>query len=389
MKKVFRSNQILLAALIVLASIVNSCKEEDEYNYNGIYPVIQKVTGSAIPMQGRHYEFAATIRGGSSYSWESALNAEVITYPGATGAWKTYVYFPDVITTADAPEIITVTETTQGGISSNPKTFTVDSVTPFAALPITGPALVNGGFSANYQVSPSASDKVFSTYTWEATAGTITPNATEPWKMQIAFTNDEVGDVVISLIEETTKGLTDTSTMDVSVLEYCALASMADLVGVWSGDDGFEGDFYDSEVVTSAATATGVTILGLNGGWILNSWGETVTEAANVFIKMNADGTAVIESQYLFTTDYSGAPYEYWIEGEGRWNNCGEFPTLTLDYSVYNKTDDYYLPSQYYDYETFTATLVMDGISAPVKSAALKVINKASVGDISLKTRKK
>jgi hypothetical protein len=262
MKKVNHYNHYLLATLLVLASIITSCKEEDNYNYNKIYPIVKNIAGTAIPMQGRHYEFAATIRGGSTYAW-TATSAEIVPIANIEGAWKTYVYFPNIITTVDNPEVISVIETTMGGISSNAKTFSIDSITPFTALPISGSILVNGGFSASYSVSPSTSDKLFSTYTWEATAGAITPSATEPWKMNIAFSNADVGDIVISLIETTTKGMKDTSFYDVSVLEYCALTNNDAMVGIWSGDDGFGTGVYPSAVTTSNATSSGVVIHGL------------------------------------------------------------------------------------------------------------------------------
>jgi hypothetical protein len=385
MKKGPNTVKALSLALLIIMGF-NGCKEKDNYNYNNIYPVIKQVTGAAAPMQGRHYEFTATTRGGSTYSWESALNAEVVPIASATGNWKTFIYFPDVITTADDPEVIIVTETTMGGVESDPDSFAITSVIPFAALPISGPTPVNGGFSSLYSVSPSAADKIFSTYTWEATAGEITPSATEPWKISIAFSNEDVGDVIISLIETTTKGMKDTSYFDVSVLEYCALANNDALVGIWSGDDGFGTDVYPSAVTTIDATSSGVVIHGLCSGWIFDSWGETVTAEGDVVMKINEDGTVSIANQYLFTTDYNGSPYEYWVTGEGRWNNCGTYPTLNVEYVVENKTDGYFLPSEYYAFDTFTATLVMDG--GTLKSATQKAITKSSLRDLSFKKRK-
>jgi hypothetical protein len=387
MKKVNHYNHFLLATLLVLASIITSCKEEDNYNYNKIYPIVRNIAGTAIPMQGRHYEFAATIRGGSTYAW-TASGAEIVPIANIEGAWKTYVYFPNAITTEDNPEVVSVIETTMGGISSDAKTFNIDSITPFIALPISGPSLVNGGFSASYSVSPSTSDRLFSSYTWETTAGAITPSATAPWSMSIAFSNADVGDVVISLIETTTKGMKDTSFFDVSVLEYCALANNDALVGIWSGDDGFGTHVYPSAVTTSDATSSGVIIHGLCAGWIFDTWGETVTAEGDVVMDINEDGTLAIASQYLFTTDYNGSPYEYWVSAEGRWNNCGTYPTLSIEYVVENKTDGYFLPSEYYAFDTFTATLVMDG--GTLKSTTQKAITKAAtLRDLSFKNRKK
>lgn len=350
---------ILLPMALLILFGYNSCKEDDDYDFSKIEPVIKLLTGTAMPMQGRHYEFTATTRGGSTYAWESALNAEVIAYPGAVGSWKTYIYFPDVISTDEDPEIISVTETTMGSVQSDPKTFQIDSVMPFKALPISGSAIVNAGFASSYSASPSASDKIFSTYSWKSTAGTITPDAAASWKMSISFSNEDVGDVVIYLIEETTKGMKDTSEFDVEVLEYCELENgVDDMIGVWSGEDAE----YDAGITTSAATGDTVVIMGVNSMFISDYWGEEVTDEGDVKMAVNEDGTVEIKSQYLFTTTYDNAPYEYWIEGEGRWNNCGEFPTLTFTYTVYNKTDDYTMPGDVgLGIDVFTAILVMDG----------------------------
>jgi hypothetical protein len=388
MKKINLNNHYLLAILLALASIITSCKEKDDYDYSKIYPIIKKVAGPAAPMQGRHYEVAATIRGGSTYAW-TAVNSEVIPIAGIEGAWKTYIYFPDVIPSGeDTAAIISVTETTMGGIVSDPAKFVVETVNPFAALPISGPTLVNGGFSASYSSSPSATDKLFSTYTWESTAGEITPSATEPWKMSISFSNSDVGDVVISLIEETTKGMKDTSYFDVEVNEYCTLENAnSDLIGAWSGDDGYDADIFASEVVTLLPTSTGISVTGLNFGWIANYWGETVTDGGTVLLTVDPSGTVVLDYQYCFITDYNGAPYEYWIQGEGRWNNCGPFPTLTINYILTNVTDGYDLPSGYYpDSDVFTATLTMDG--GTTKAATSKASDYRNI-DLSFKNKYK
>lgn len=381
MKKGYKLLILLPAALLILFGY-NGCKEDDDYDFSKIEPVVKLVTGNATPMQGRHYEFTATTRGGSTYAWESAQNAEIVAYPGAVGNWKTYVYFPDVIPAGSAdPEVISVVETTMGGVQSEPKTFPITNVRPFKALDITGSEIVNAGFTSAYSASPSASDKIYSTYTWESTAGTITPDAIAPWKMSISFTNDDVSDsVVIYLIEATTKGMKDTSEYVIEVLEYCALENgVEDLIGVWSGEDAY----YDAAITTSAATGDSVVIMGVNSMFILDFWGEEVTDEGDVKMAINEDGTVEIPSQYLFTTSYDNAPYEYWIEGEGRWNNCGEYPTITFTYTVYNFTDDYTLPTDYSSYfggdVVFSADLVMDGGAPPTMKAYREAMKHLTV----------
>jgi len=360
---------ITLSFVTMVLAVFISCEEKDDYDYDSIYPVIMKVSGSEIPMQGRHYLYSATIRGGSTFDWSSSQNAEIIDI-NSQGNYSVHVYFPDVISTTDNSEIINVTETTLGGVDSETYEFEIDSVTPFAALPIKGSNLVNAGFDIGYSVAPSATDKIYSTYKWESNIGEIEQSATEPWKMSIFFNNEEVGIAEIALIEQTTKGMADTSYLEVIVNSYCPLENWTeDLIGVWSGTDGFVDteDLYPSEIVTSDPAENSISLYGLNFGWILDWWGEEVVDGGTIDLIINNDGTVLIESQYLFTTDYSGDLYEYWVVGSGRWNNCGLYPELTIEYTVTNKTDGYDLPYYIYNYyfgtesEVFTATLVLDG----------------------------
>jgi hypothetical protein len=274
--------------------------------------------------------------------------SEIVLVESATGDWKTLVYFPDAIAAPAAAEEIAVVETTMGGKISEPKVFSVPTILPFTAFSISGSTLVNAGFSSSYNATGLRElDKAHSTFAWKSTAGTITPSTTQPWTMSIRFTNDDVGEVEISLIETNDKGLKDTSVLVVDVLEYCPLASNEALIGSWSGDDGIPDGMYDSEIVTSDATQDGGTISGINAGWIFDWWGEAIIDGGSAFMIVNEDGTVKIESQYLFTTDYNGDPYEYWIEGEGRWNNCGDYPTLSINYTLENKTDGDVLPEYY------------------------------------------
>lgn len=368
MKKLLNISIVFLAAFLIGIGF-NSCEDENDYDFSKIVPVLRDISAETYtPMEGRYQEFWATTRGGSTYSWSTEGTATWVENPDNAGQWKTFIYFPDVIDVdglGDDPEFVYVTETTAGGVTSN--TLTSDSiktVVPFAARPILGPEIANGGFIASFSADVTEGDKQHSTYTWECTAGTVTVNA-KTWMVDIAFANEDTGLQTITMVETTDKGFTDESTFVVEVLEYCALESNDDLVGIWSGLDGMSGALdYDSEVVTSSATATGVTIGGLNGlnaGWMFDWWGETTLAGGKVPMIVNEDGTVEILRQYYITTLYDGEEYDYEIEGEGRWNNCGDYPTLTINYILYN-SDGNPLPSTYYGaWPTFTAVLVMDG----------------------------
>lgn len=364
----FRLSGILLVLIVIISSCTTPAIEaaQEAYDYNSIYPIIQEVNGPAAPMQGRYYEYTATIRGGSVFSWESALNAEIVPIEDVESNWKTHVYFPDDISTGDTPEIISVTETTMGGITSEPAKDTVWSVAPFAALTISGSDVVNGGFSSRYLVSPSKLDKLYSSYTWEASKGEITSSADEPWIADIYFSNEDVGDVLISLIEQNSKGMKDTSFMEVVVNEYCALDEGVDgMEGSWVGLDAW----YES-IITTEVSGSDLAVSGMSVGFMEDWWGEEVTEGGTITMKVNEDGTVEIPRQYIYTTLYDGDPYEYEIEGSGRWNNCGESLALEIRYDIYyaNEADDFmdgaglaeyyspaYLPTPY-----MTADIVLD-----------------------------
>ena len=341
---------------------------EEAYDYNSIYPIVKDVTGPDVPMQGRHYEFTATIRGGSTYAWESARGAEIVSIEEVESNWKTYVHFPIAITTEDAPEVISVTETTMGGIQSDPATYQIDSITAFTALPIVGSDNVNGGFSASYKVEPSALDKMFSTYSWGASAGEVSSSAATPWSADIFFSNEDVGEVEVYLVEQTSSGMKDTSFLDVVVNEYCPLdAGIADLVGSWTGDDAF----YESIITTAVEDDAHLAVTGMSVNFIQDWWAEEVIDGGTISMQVNEDGTVVIPRQYIYTTEYDGAPYDYEIEGEGRWNNCGENPTLLITYDIYYAGEDVGLAATYSPAYLPTPYLTADVVLDNNKSAQL------------------
>lgn len=364
---------IVVLLLGVMATTFNSCEEKDDYNYDNIEPAIFSIAGNVNPMQGRHYLYSTAMRGGSTFAWSTALNGEVVS-PGAdVEASKTLVYFPDVIAAdATTKEQVIVAETTLGGKTSEPFALTIASVVPFAPLPISGPTIVNGSFSSTFNVSPSVYDKTYNTYTWEATAGEITVDASAPWQMSIYFANEDAGVVTISLTEDNGQGFVETSTFEVEVNAYCPLPNwLDDLVGTWSGEDAW----YES-VVSTEVDGENIAISGLSVGFIEDWWAETVTLGGTATMVVNEDGTLDIARQYIYTTDYNGDPYDYEIEGAGRWNNCGDYPVLTIIYDIYYPGDELglaatyspaYLPTPY-----MTALITLDPAKLPSNSILLK-----------------
>jgi len=287
-------------------------------------------------MQGRHYTYSATTRGGSTYTWATDLNAEVVLLPEIPSNYQVRITFPSIITAIDAPEVVSVYETTQGGVASNLLTDTVKSVVAFAALPIVGSTNVNGGFTSSFSVNASALDKIYSTYTWACTKGVVTQSATEPWKVNIYFSNDDVGDVTVTLTETTTTGFTANSTLVVTVNEYCAVEDFNDFGGVYSGGDfnayGLDGYNDFTVTVTSVANRT-VTISDAFwfGLWGPQYWDETPSAGNAVELKLNLDGTITFVAQRALQTNDE---WDYFIHprGAARWNACGGQIELSIPY---------------------------------------------------------
>lgn len=343
MKKITTLFIVFLTFLAVFIGF-NACEDENDFDFKNYVPVLKQATGTTAPMQGRHYQYQATTRGGSTYTWTAASTANIVEVEGAENRWKVYINYPDVITAADDPEVISVFETTQGGQASNTLTITVPAVTAFAALPITGSSDVNGGFSSAFSVSPSTLDKIYSTYTWASTKGVVTQSTTEPWKVSIYFSNDDIGAVTVSLTETTTTGFTATSTKNITVNEYCALEDFNDFGGTYSGGDFNEygidgyGDF--TVTVTSVANRT-VTISDAFwfGLWGPGYWDETPSAGNAVELKLNLDGTITFTAQRALQTNDE---YDYFIHPRGvaRWNACNDQIELYIPY--YGDWDDSY-----------------------------------------------
>jgi hypothetical protein len=129
-------------------------------------------------------------------------------------------------------------------------------------------------------------------------------------------------------------------------IEFCPLANgAADLVGSWTGTDAW----YPS-IITTAVSGEDLAVTGMGVGFITNWWGETVTAGGTITMTFYGNGIVDIPRQYLFTTDYEGAPYDYEIEGSGKWTNCGTKPTLLITYDIYYAGEDAGLAAQYASY---------------------------------------
>jgi len=118
----------------------------------------------------------------------------------------------------------------------------------------------------------------------------------------------------------------DVSTQSYELSVYTERTNGFDSVDAWSPEGG-----YPSELETKDI-CDGFFILGINAGWMLNSWGEEIQPDSEkeVFAKLDADGTFIIESQPIFETLYKGDLYPYSVSGSGTYDSAtGE---LTIKY---------------------------------------------------------
>ncbi|MFO7622152.1 MAG: hypothetical protein R6W81_12950 [Bacteroidales bacterium] len=240
----------------------------------------------------------------------------------------------------------------------------------------TGPALALQTKVYDYKVNYHREGSVWN---WSADGATVQSVSADKKTATVLFDQAPAsGFAQVKVTETTSGGVTSPEKVfEVKVNPFCPL-EIEGFEGAWSGTDGFDFGTHllPSQVVTSEPSGTTITVTGLNFGWIADKWGEEILDGGTATMTINDNGTVVIANQYYFTTDYDGDPYEYWISGSGTWDNCGTSPTMIIDYVLENVTDGYELPYEYYDFETFTATLVLDdgkGLQAApaIKTAGL------------------
>lgn len=135
-------------------------------------------------------------------------------------------------------------------------------------------------------------------------------------------------------------------TYNLKRIEFCPLVNgSADLVGSWAGDDA-----YYPSVATTVISGANVKITGLGVGFIEDWWAEQVTALGAPEMTIAGNGLVNIPRQYLFTTTYGGAPYDYEIMGSGKWENCGATPRLIITYDIYYPGDTDGLAKTYNSY---------------------------------------
>lgn len=106
-------------------------------------------------------------------------------------------------------------------------------------------------------------------------------------------------------------------------------------------------------------------------GFVGDFWGEAVIEGGTFLMTVNIDGTVSIPRQYIYTTEYDGDPYRYEVKGSGTWDNCGNEPTLLINYDIYYEGEADGLAKQYSSYLGGVAYLTADIALTGTKSAVI------------------
>ncbi len=113
---------MLMGVLVMLSS----CEKEDDYNFDAIEPIIFSMDGP--PLLAAHglpefpEKYSVAHRGGSSFDW--TLGGHGGTYV-VDDDFESIIYVTWNQSDADTEGTITVTETTAGGVTSDPFTYTV------------------------------------------------------------------------------------------------------------------------------------------------------------------------------------------------------------------------------------------------------------------------
>ena len=317
--KLFKYISFFAALVMILSACEKSDidKANDEYDFSKVIPAVQGVSGPTSVVQTFPETYAVNYyRGGSTWSW-SVTGGTLVSTSDDTHSIE--VDFP-----ALGDVTITVTETTLGGVTSEPFDYVVTVVAPVVEA-VDGPTDVNQTFIEKYSIPYSREGS-----TWEWTVTDAVLDSVSPDTKEAFVLFDTQGTATVSVVETTHSGIeTDPFVISVDVAQYCPLDDLSDLAGTYTGTDS-EG--YATSVVTSV-NGDDFLITGLCVGWMEGYWGETITEMVPLVVTMNVNGTLEIERQYAMTTDWNGDPYRYEIAATGRWNNCTK--SLYIEYDLY------------------------------------------------------
>jgi len=263
MKKIILSTIILLAVV----SMFNSCTTppieaaQDAYDYNAIVPeVLGDISGPTTAIQTFTSDYTIGYhRGGSTWNW----SAEGATVQSVSEDTRTAT----ILFSNDGTATVTVTETTMGGVTSDPKSLEV-SVMTYCSLP-------NG--VADLVGSWSGTDGQGADYTFDSQITTVVDgDKLAVSGMSVGFINNFWGEAVI-----------DGGTFMMTVNEDGTL----DIPRQYIYTTEYEGDPYDYEIEGS-------------GTWDNCGDSPTFVIDYDIYYPGDADGLAKQYASYLDDIPY-------------------------------------------------------------------------------------
>ena len=347
-KRILSMLGILLAFLFVLSSCGKTEIEEsqDDYNYNKIIPVVlHGIKGSATPIKTNTLTYSLDYyRGGSTWAW-SVTGAELAPIEDSNGN-ETGIFFNQDSIELDGPVVITVTETTKGGVISDPATLEV-MVSPFV-ITVSGPGagVASGAWTSVFSTPHDGG----ATYDWSVigATGTVTDNNNGTVDVLWDVSATDIADVGIRCVK-TFVGLQ--SVADTAFIDLVGYVTKTrdDFIGTFSGDESGGGT---TTFTTTAGTETDELVFPVDGTThlpalyipIYTGWGEYFVDGygndGNIIVTMDmTSGAVTIETQDWGVTNWGEGEdpvYHYNIKGKGYWN--GQDMTIHLDYDFLGAT---------------------------------------------------
>lgn len=323
-----------ISLLTVIAMVfVVSCEKTDiqkaneEYDFDKIVPKVQGVSGPATVIQSLSGSYSVNyFRGGSTWTWQ-VTNGTITSTSEDTR--KIDVLFPDL-----GEAVVTVTETTLGGITSDPMSRTINVVLPVVTM--VGPADVVQTFTYTYSVNY---ERAGSTWSWSATNATIVDVSEDTREVEVLFTDS--GEAMLTVTETMSTGVSSLPLeFDITVGEFCPM-TRDDFLGTWRGTETGSSDGDLTVTFIAGAEDNEIVVEAIDGipaflGGVFTGWGETFQPGfgaeGDITIVVNENGSLSIGWDYWGQT--LPGPYDYWYHGSGLWSGCGAAPTMEFTFNM-------------------------------------------------------
>lgn len=332
----------LLGIFVAFLFLFSACekteieKANEDYNYDKTIPdIIGGINGetSVVKTNTKKYSLGY-FRGGSTWAW-TATGAELQAIEGSNGNEVNVFFnlsndeFGDSIT-------VTVVETTQGGVVSDPATIRV-YVSPFV-ISISGPAngVASGAWIMNYSV-PHDDGATYEWTVFDHTA-TVTPDASGGAAITWDLSATDITGGVRCV--KTYKGLQSVpATFSTDLIGFCPM-TVDDFVGTWTGVE--TGDSKVDPLTVTIIKGSGVdevivkAVAGIPGfhSAIFTGWGEVFQSGfgneGDIILQIN-ELTGAITIPLIYWGQTLPGPYDYEQNGSGIWSGCGAAPSMSID----------------------------------------------------------